>query len=244
MRRLAVFVEGYSELLFINRLIEEIAGVKNVLIEHCIIRGGTKVPRYSNITLRSQDTTAKKFYVLIVDCGGDNLVKSRIIEEHTNLTNAGYIHIIGMRDIRPQFRRSDMARLEQGLRSHIKTSLAPVTFVLGVMEFEAWLLAEWTHFSRVDPSLTVDKIHSALGIDIANDDLSSRPSPADDLRACYQLVEKPYEKGSSFTCEILDYAEIYLNLPKRFSHAKVLIDQIEAFLGELPLLPGTSDAVD
>ena len=34
MNRLAVFVEGYTEVVFMKRLFEEVAGKRNVLIEH------------------------------------------------------------------------------------------------------------------------------------------------------------------------------------------------------------------
>ena len=40
MNKLAVFVEGHAEVAFMEKLIEEIAGEKNVLIEQREIRGG------------------------------------------------------------------------------------------------------------------------------------------------------------------------------------------------------------
>jgi len=40
MNKLAVFVEGYTEVVFVEKLVEEIAGQQNVLIEHRKIRGG------------------------------------------------------------------------------------------------------------------------------------------------------------------------------------------------------------
>ena len=45
MNRLAVFVEGYTEVVFVQKLIEEIAGKNNVLIEHRAIRGGSAARR-------------------------------------------------------------------------------------------------------------------------------------------------------------------------------------------------------
>ena len=45
MNRLAVFVEGYTEAVFVEKLIEEIAGQNKVLIEHRKIRGGRTTPR-------------------------------------------------------------------------------------------------------------------------------------------------------------------------------------------------------
>ena len=45
MNKLAVFVEGYTEVVFVEKLIEEIAGENNVLIEHREIRGGSSKRR-------------------------------------------------------------------------------------------------------------------------------------------------------------------------------------------------------
>ena len=45
MKKLAVFVEGYTELVFVEKLIEEIAGAAKVLIEHREIRGGATTRR-------------------------------------------------------------------------------------------------------------------------------------------------------------------------------------------------------
>lgn len=44
MNRLAVFVEGYTEIVFVKRLIQEIAGKNKVLIQHSRISGGQSHP--------------------------------------------------------------------------------------------------------------------------------------------------------------------------------------------------------
>ncbi|OWK45365.1 hypothetical protein FRUB_01696 [Fimbriiglobus ruber] len=51
--------------------------------------------------------------MLIVDCGGDHQVKSRILEEHENLTKTSYQKIVGIRDVRPDFTSADIPRLEK-----------------------------------------------------------------------------------------------------------------------------------
>jgi hypothetical protein len=154
MRRLAVFTEGYTELLLVERLLNEIAGKNNVLFEKRRIVGGATVKRTVAVLEAAKAQTEEKFYVLLVDCGGDHQVKTRILEEHPNLTKAGYSQIIGIRDVRPTFSHSDVPQLDIDLKKYIKTSLAPVAFILGVMEVEAWFLAEHTHFERIDANLT------------------------------------------------------------------------------------------
>jgi len=40
MKKIAIFVEGYTELVFVEKLFREIAGESNVLVEPRKIRGG------------------------------------------------------------------------------------------------------------------------------------------------------------------------------------------------------------
>ena len=154
MNKIAVFVEGYTEVVFVEKLIEEIAGQNQVLIEKREIRGGSNARRTMALVQAARPANGHRYFAMIVDCGGDRQVKSRIVEEHERLTRANYASIVGLRDVRPDFTRADIPRLVAGLRQRIRTALCPVEFVLAVMEIEAWFLAEASHFARVDPAIT------------------------------------------------------------------------------------------
>lgn len=121
MIKLAVFVEGYTEAVFVDRLIEEVAGANRVRIERRQIRGGRTTRRRSIQIKAAQPDTGQQYYVLIIDCGGDDAVKQRILEEHENLSRVGYVKIIGLRDVRPKYSHSEIPRLERGLSLYIKT---------------------------------------------------------------------------------------------------------------------------
>ena len=231
MNKLAIFVEGFTEAVFVEKLIVEIAGANKVLIEYREIRGGSKARRSMRLIRAAQPNTGQLFAVLIVDCGGDRLVKNRIVEEHENLTRVGYTKIIGLRDVRPDFEYDEIPRLEIGLRSYIKTSLIPVEFVLAVMEIEAWFLAEVDHFAKIDPAITLPAISSALGFDPTVEDVELRPKPAEDLQTCYALGGKSYRKGAAkTTVDALDIAAMYLWPEVKFRYLKRLCESIEAFL--------------
>ena len=75
MNKLAVFVEGLTEVLFMDKLIEEIAGEHNVLIEHRAIRGGTTTKLTTRLIKAARPNTGQKYFVLIYDCGADNSVR-------------------------------------------------------------------------------------------------------------------------------------------------------------------------
>lgn len=231
MNRLAVFVEGYTEVVFVEKLFEEIAGENRVLIEHREIRGGSKTSRTMGLVKAAKLNTGQRYFVLLVDCGGDEQVKTRIREEHENLTRKGYSRIIGIRDVRPNFTHADIPRLEANLTKYVKTSFIPVQFILSIMEIESWFLAEATHYATIDPSITVEAIKARLGFDPENDDMEQRVAPADDLNNCYAIGGKTYVKHEAKdTVDALDYALIYMELCNKFKYLKRLIASIETFL--------------
>lgn len=231
MDRLAVFVEGYTESVFVERLFEEIAGRCNVLIEKREIRGGSTVKRTMKLVEAAKPATGQKYFVLILDCGGDSLVKTRILEEHKNLTQKGYVKIIGIRDVRPDFSRKEIPKLEANLPKYIKTSFIPVEFILAIMEIEAWFLAESSHFPKIDPSITLNKIKEALGFDPENDVMEERLAPAEDLNNCYAIGGKTYMKHlAQDTVNALDIVRMYVEFRSKCKYFERLVNSIELFL--------------
>ena len=220
MQKIAFFVEGYTEVLFINKLITEICGIHKVTVEHSEIKGGGKsgkVPRTLSVLSVKKATEEESLYVLIVDCGKDKHVTQYIRDEHESLTKNGYKKIIGLRDVRPDFTANQIPQLIQGLNKYVKTSLAPVEFILSQMEIEAWFLSEHNHFEKIDPSLTVKSIRDNLGFDPSIEDMSLRLDPAVDLGACYSLAAHTYIKSDPKTVNSLDYE--YICNPPIFSHS-------------------------
>lgn len=233
MNKLAVFVEGYTEMVFVEKLIKEIAVKNSVSIDlKRVIGGGKSGARRTFRSLRnSVPNTGQNYYIMIVDSGGDRNVKSRILEEHENLTNAGYTKIIGLRDVRPDFIFSEVPRLEAGLRSRIKTSLIPVEFILAIMEIEAWFLAEASHFLVIDPAITVQAILAALHFDPSFDDMEQRLTPTADLCDCYAIGGKTYRKREAqFTVDALDVTTMYCWPETKFRYLNQLRISIESFL--------------
>ncbi|MDN7411448.1 hypothetical protein QZM42_23235 [Burkholderia vietnamiensis] len=231
---MAIFVEGYTELLFIDKLIHEIAAKKQLAVQHRKIRGGGRngkvAKRYIELQVPAE-MDGISHYVLIVDCGGEDLVAQRVREEHASLTDKGYEKIIGIRDVFPNFTQADVPALRRAMQYAIKTKLAPVQFVLSVMEIEAWFLSEHFHFPQIDPTITVDAIQGALGFNPMTDNMSDRSAPADDMIAAYQLGGKVYTKGSAEgTINALDYDHVYIGLRDRIPDLNDLLTSIDTFL--------------
>lgn len=230
MKKLAVFVEGATELIFTEKLIRAIAVKNDVVIQTKKIRGGTSVPRQVIELSAGNPCGTERYFVLIFDCGGDHQVKTRILEEHEGLTQSGYSKIIGFRDVRPSFSLAEVPRLEVGLRYQIKTSKAPVSFILSVMEIEAWFIAEHSHFQKINPELDVTKIEENFGFNPSNHDVCTLSNPADDIDKYYQLVGEKYQKSSSLTLDALDMTEIYCNTSIRVNYLALFIQELDDFM--------------
>ncbi len=230
MKKMAIFVEGYTEVVFVMKLIIEIAG-NRVMIEHKELRGGGRNQRTMKILSLTKPKSDQVYYVLIVDCGSDGQVKTRIYEEYPALVKAGYSRILGIRDIRGKLTHEDIPKLESHLPKYLKTVPIQVQFVLAIMETEAWFLAETDHYSKIDPSITLSEIRTKLGFDPENDDMQQRLTPSDDLNDCYAIGGKTYLKGKKqITLEALDFARIYLELHAKFPYLSQLVKSIDEFL--------------
>ena len=107
-----------------------------------------------------------------------------------------------------------------------------VLFVLGVMEIEAWFLAEHTHFQRIHPDLEPNRINAKLGFNPSSDDMQMRTHPTEDLRNIYALENLAYNKTRNKvqrTIEVLDYADIYLSHRSKFPDVAMLMTKLDEF---------------
>ena len=234
MNRLAIFVEGQTEQVFVEKLLKEIAGKSRLRIEIRRAFGGRKYQRTFSRVKVSGAESGQEYFTLIVDCGADNRVKSDIRENYQNLTERGYSAIIGIRDVHP-VPRDDMSKLRHGLHWLMPKDPIEVLFVLGVMEIETWFIAEHTHFTRISDALTMQCIKAALGFDPSVDDIQLRDRPSTDLETIYSLADLDYDKSKATvqkTVDALDYARIYLELGDKIDDLQALIDSVDAFLAQ------------
>lgn len=233
MNKVAIFVEGQTEQVFVEQLLLEIAGKQNICIETRRGYGGKRFPRKLIMLKREIPGGDEKYLALIVNSATENRVKSDIRDNYESLVRSGYKAIIGIKDVYPDFKREDIPKLEVGLRYKMKTRPVEVMFVLAVMEIEAWFLAEYTHFKRIHARLTIDRIKNELNFDPSTDDMELRDWPSNDLHNIYALENMAYKKKEVYakrTAEVLDYAEIYLGLSSKLKPIEELISEIDRFM--------------
>jgi len=234
MRKIAIFVEGQTEMLFVDRLVQELANQSGLAVEHAEASGGASRARRWRFLKQLTIQSHHEVYVLIVNCGGDSKVKSDILERYHGLREAGYSAVIGLRDVYGQFQYGDVPRLRGELSRGLPKTDPPVELFLAIMEIEAWFLAEHTHFSRVSSQLTADRIRTKLHFDPSQDDLEQRWHPARDLDRIYQIAGLRYTKQRSNlerTLELIDFQFFVMHVARRFRDAARLVQILKAQLG-------------
>lgn len=234
MRKLAIFVEGQTEQLFVQRLAKTIARGQDLNLELRKAWGGRNFRRALALSARSPRRPAE-FFIMIVDCGSDNRVKSDIIELYDNLVGAGYERIIGLRDVYPDARREQVPRLRRWLDYGVRRRPIDVLFVLAIMEVEAWFLMEYTHFERLHPALTMNRIKARVHFDPARDDMEARRHPADDLNRIYQIFGGSYNKrraNTERTLNAIDFVRVTRELADRSEDLRHLVEALRDFLSE------------
>jgi hypothetical protein len=228
MSKLAIFVEGLAEQVFIEKLVKEIAGAHNVRFELRKASGAVSDRRRFRLLQAVPDDVGQEHYVLIVDCGNDELVNSRIREEYETLEREAYNLIIGLRDIYP-LTRAEIPYIRRRQYFRIKTAPIPVVFVMAIMEIEAWFLAEHTHFERLHARLSSQIISGWLGFDPSVEDMEQRDRPALDMMVIYLLAGEEYKKKLASirrTVNLLDYNEICLSMTARYAEIELLTSRI------------------
>lgn len=239
MKKIAFYVEGQTEQFFINKLLIDIAGQKNIQIELQQFQGVGKPTKsiYPKTTANPQNP---QHFALIFDCMGDGGVKPRILQDVVSLFNQGYSEVIGLIDLYP---RTDLAKFENELTNGTLRNGRRITqplpndtsIVVAVREIEDWFLAECNHYTCIDAGLVLDTTQIAnVGFHPCLDDLTLRnTTAAEDLRSVYQLVGKTYNKTKGKverTVECLDYANLYAEVSCKLPKLNELISKINSFL--------------
>lgn len=230
-RKLAIFVEGQAERLFVQHLLTEIAPKGELHIDSRALRGvghGKQIWCY-------RLCESPLFFVLVVDCGNDDRVASEMRAQASRLASEGYERILGLRDLYPK-KRQDQERLSREIARVLPQTPIPCEMVLAVMELEAWFIAEHTHFGRLIPGVSAEQIRGALNLDPASDDVRDLAHPSKALGQVYALGGHSYgkhEEEVERTVKHLDFAAVYTELRPRLPELDALLTPLDAFLTRL-----------
>ena len=169
MKRIAIFVEGESEKIFVYNLLLKIIDASKLKIE-CFKVG---VDNNFKPDSYSYSSPTAEIDILIFDSGGDNRVVSSIYRSAKNMNELGYETIIGLRDLYcQQYDDLSPSKINPTISNKImeaaRETLGSLKFgenvklFFSVMELEAWYLGFIDALDRMGYSLT--DINRILGI--------------------------------------------------------------------------------
>lgn len=233
MRKLALFVEGQTEQILAQRLIEEIAGKHDVQIETVRAQGGStlKSPRRF-LPLNGHKPNGARYYVLICDSSCDSSVVTDICEQYATLVQQGYHLALGLRDVFP-LAVASAPQIQMAMDKVLPKGSIPARVLLSITEVEAWFVAEETHYARINPNLTEDRIAAVLGAAPHTVNVEQLQQPSETLKRIYQTVGMTYAKNRrrvERTVDAIDCANLYLHVTLRVPALLRLCREIDAFL--------------
>ncbi|MDD4928368.1 MAG: DUF4276 family protein [Gallionella sp.] len=223
--KVAVFVEGLTELEFVQTLIKVICGRRAITFEIL------KQYKGSLVVVRVEPTSGATTHVTIVNCCSDEQVKTRMRDAYSSLVIAGYTYIIGLRDAYP-YSYTDIPKIQASLSTGVPTQPIPAEMHLAIMEVESWFLDEVTHFKRIDPILTHNVMQSS-GFDVVNTMGYDWVHPAQTLDDIYRVSGKRYRKKFSHiqrTVNALSPEELYVSVRARSPSFDKFLTGLEAAL--------------
>ncbi|GHV02490.1 hypothetical protein FACS189485_03010 [Spirochaetia bacterium] len=237
MKKVAIFVEGQTEQIFVLKLLSQIFTIGKYYTDIQSLTGKTGFRRIQavkdNEAYFSNKNKEWDYYFRVIDCHGGNeesTVKSDILEQLPRLTAEYFCSIIGIRDIYPL---TDAVRLQRNMV--VTDCPIPVSIILAVNEVEAWFLAEDNHYAHLSPELTIEKVNKIAGIDVRYETTEAIPWPSDILRQIYRLIGINYTKKAwqaQVTSDALDYENLYLSVRNRNNSLNNLLECIDGVFEE------------
>jgi hypothetical protein len=182
--------------------------------------GGAKArfPRTTYDVRAPTPIPGARFFALIWDCSTDSRVASDVRDQYQGLVSSGYTSILALRDVRPDFTLADIPNLKSGFARAVPVGPVTPRLVLAALEIEAWFVAEYSHFARIDRTLTPPYVNSQLGIDLIKDPVEHIQQPATLLNQIYGLAGAAYQKSRADvtkTVQALDLELLMSQLPTR-----------------------------
>jgi hypothetical protein len=202
LKRIAIFTEGQTELIFIRNFLLKVLDLSKISFEcHELL-----AHKISPVSYQYPNPYADTHF-LILDVHGDERVMSSIKEKEKDLIeNKGYERIIGLRDMHSALyakrahgvindRISNMIIQSHEYTVRAMTYSDRIKLYFAIMEIEAWFLGMCNLFRKIDPILTVEYIKQKLGIDlVACDPQKDFYKPSDQINSIFQLCGRGYKK--------------------------------------------------
>jgi hypothetical protein len=175
MKRIALFVEGQTEMVFLQSLLHWIFGYNIRYI--C-----KELSSYNIIPWKQReygkDNPSPDIDFIIINVGGEGTLINAIKDREEKLVEQGFERIIGIKDMYSEEYEKHVVikviddsitqKFVEGMKKTISTMKNPnrIELHFAIMEIEAWFLMMHKVFERIDPILTVEYIKEKLEKDL------------------------------------------------------------------------------
>jgi len=201
MRKFAIFVEGQTELIAVREfLLKAYNFVLKIECRTLFKSGKLRKAEYD------YTNPSARFYFQILNIGNDKAVVKRILEREKNMWKAGYEKIIGLRDMYSQAYKEESRSIDNDVTQRFINGAnetltdkashpEKIVICFAIMEVEAWFIAMYKLFEKIDKRLTSEYIKDKIGIDLETvNPETAFFHPANQMVKIYELVGKKYDK--------------------------------------------------
>lgn len=202
MKRIAVFAEGQTELIFIRELLLRVFDPSKLSFECLVLLAHNQSP-----IPYTYSSPSAEIHFMIIDAHGDGGVLGSIKEREINvIEKRKYDRIIGLRDMysKDYIKLSPYVITEavsnqiiEKLNITIKnmTYSDRIKVYFAIMEVEAWFLGMYNLFSKIDSMLTLAHIKENLKIDLrVTDPQREFYKPSEQVHLILELCGRTYSK--------------------------------------------------
>ncbi len=206
--KIAIFVEGQTEQIFITKLLYNFFPPEKIQILSTRRNG-----RHEEINILDKASHAE-YFVLIYVAEGDNRALSALKDYYPKMEHRGFTKFFVLRDLKSQEYKKFGDAIIDKQRSFINqiNSKKNIFLHYSKMEIEAWFLAAPQLFYEIDKRLTVQNIKKTIGqdLDVVDPEIAFK-SPASEVKRIFKSIDQSYSKSETDVKEIvshIDWAEL------------------------------------
>ncbi|MBC8384215.1 MAG: DUF4276 family protein [Candidatus Cloacimonetes bacterium] len=232
MNKIAIFVEGQTERIFVIEFLKELLGG-----EHKFSRIEEKFTNQNRSELiATRIFPNAEFFILIFDASGDGNVLPALFDRSENMIkNQDFKCLIAMQDLydRPRNKKSIIIR-KFNEHKRVFDFSERLKFVLAIMEIEAWFLADYRLFEKLYPPANPNFLKEKLDIDLVEKNPELYKHPSEIINKIFQLFDRKYQKTETQAYKIisnLDFDFLYSDkVLQQVKSLKYFVDCIEKAL--------------
>lgn len=209
--KIIIFTEGQTELIFLRNLLLKCFNLDKISFE-CVDLFGESVP----YDFPNPDATT---HFQIVNIGNDEKVLAEIKRREKDLFEKGFEAIFALRDMfTEKYDTQSQGKIDLNITEKIlevtheqiqkMSKPEKIRFHFAIMEIEAWFLAIYENFERIDSKLDLSFLNQILHCDLSKiDPETTFFKPSREMYAIFKAIGQKHNKDSGTSEKLVAYLE-------------------------------------